>query len=153
MEVIFRILKLNWRWELNILFNYLTQTKKKLDMNFEFIVPWPKSAIKPSLATVKRELDLNKFITAFVYKLVTKLYSILCIHRIYRKVLLMCGIALFSGRDLQVFLQLGPDPDSTREGEIFFFFFSPLTLVEAGSDTEGNTSTHCFPGMGKGQPV
>lgn len=106
--------------------------------------------IKPSPATVKRELDLNKFITGFVYKLVTKLYSILCVHRIYRNALLMCGIALLSGRDLQVFLCLGPDPASTGEGEIFFF---PLTLVEAGSDPGGNTSAHCFPGVGKRQPV
>lgn len=152
MEVIFRILKLNWRWELNSLFNYLAQTKKELDRNFEFIVPWPKSTIKPSLATVKRESDLNKFITGFVYKLITKLYSILCVHRIYRNALLMCGIALLSGRDLQVFLHLGPDPASTGEGEIFFFFFS-LTSVEAGSGPGGNTSAHCFPGVGKRQPV
>lgn len=40
--------------------------------------------IKPSSATVKTELGLNKFITGFVYKLVTKLYSILCVHRIYK---------------------------------------------------------------------
>lgn len=66
----------------------------------------------------------------------------------------MCGIALLSGRDLQVFLHLRPDPASTGEGEIFYvFFFSPLTLVEVGSDPGGNTSAHCFPGVGKRQPV
>lgn len=64
----------------------------------------------------------------------------------------MCEIALLSGRDLQVFLRLGPDPTSTREGEIIFFL-PPLTLVEAGSDPGGNTSAHCFPGVGKRQPV
>lgn len=63
------------------------------------------------------------------------------------------GFALLSGQDLWVFLRLGPDPASTGEGEIFFFFFFPLTLVEAGSDPGGNASAHCFPGVGKRQPV
>lgn len=62
---------------------------------------------------------------------------------------LLCSLVKICG----FFLRLGPDPASTGEGEIFFFFFFPLTLVEAGSDPGGNASAHCFPGVGKRQPV
>lgn len=56
-----------------------------------------KTIIKPSPVIVKTELGLNKFITGFVYKIVTKLYSILCVHKIYKNASLMCVTAVLSG--------------------------------------------------------